>query len=166
MITKKLIVCLFVCLGVCSYLAAQNKNLLKNSLYDEDIKIPGKFNSWELYPTVGWERKLYIILPPDEIPYFTRKISGNYYRIVQKNIPVEPNTWYVMTAWYRAEFTKPHYATNFRISAYVPGGKGNKLLGGTVMCGIGKWVKARAFVYTGKHSSVDFQTRFYLPPPP
>jgi len=104
MITPALVMAL--ALGIASA-SEQTDNLLKNpSFVPASSNQPGRIEAWSLVPLTGWERQSRLISPaaPYETVYLERKCSGRA-ELNQGPLTLESNTWYVLTALYKASLS-------------------------------------------------------------
>jgi hypothetical protein len=143
------------------------KNLLKNPDY-APAEAVGNFKEWSLIPPQGWSRKIRddFANPTNDVYYLTGKVDSSVSSaiITQKDVPVKPETWYMLSSWYKADLT-PFQGNNLWLSAIDPAIKGEthkgRLFGTTELGATGKWSEARAFFHSGKLDKVNFEVRLW-----
>ncbi len=143
------------------FLSAANENLLKNKELNADSLKPEEITGWDLDSRSKIQRGVIVAFQglPDSMFYL--KGEGQA-KIRQKNIKIEPNSWYVISAWYQ-NLSKDNIKNpyNLFLAAAKPDG-GNwdafyyKYFGGSE-----EWVKVRAFFYSGDQTQVDFLAMFF-----
>lgn len=143
------------------FLSASDKNLLKNQELNNDSAKSSQITDWVIKSDSKVQRDVIVAFQGLADSMFYLKGKGRA-QIRQKNIKIKTNTWYVISLWYK-NFSKGKARTpyNLYLAAAKTGG-GNwdafyyKCFGGSA-----KWIKARAFFYSGNKISVDFLAMFF-----
>jgi|GEM_PF-5132666 len=162
MITPALVMAL--ALGIASA-SEQTDNLLKNpSFVPASSNQPGRIEAWSLVPLTGWERQSRLISPaaPYETVYLERKCSGRA-ELNQGPLTLESNTWYVLTALYKASLSPAPVSGNLWLGRASL--KDNQDFGYTgdqiTMGSAGQWLRARCYFNSGTNIVSGIQARFF-----
>ena len=154
-------ICCLVFLLVVASAQAYAENLVRNPNFALAPGKPGAVEGWTVTPANNWQRKEIVAFrgQPFEMTYLQCDGRGD---LVQKDIAVEPNTWYVLTTWYRGVYDETPPTGNFWLHLGDPAKESlsTARIGGRVLGASDDWVHVRAFVHTGEHKTVQFQTRF------
>ena len=158
-------------LGVCLALGAScvlaedsgyETNLLRNGRFVPADAKPDVIPDWVQNPG-GWRRKEMPSFKgwPWSLFYLERECrSKRTYTLYQDSMAVEPDTWYVLSAWYKAKlrYKNSYGVLNLSAQAEV---KGKMRWISEVLRGASEdWVKVKCYLFTGAHKKIRFQARF------
>jgi cellulose/xylan binding protein with CBM9 domain len=137
-------------------LQASDQNLLRNIELKNDAQNPSLINEWQV--------KSEQLVKSDEIVAFQGLADAMFFfkgegkaQIRQKDIKIEPDTWYVMSVWYKNLLKNDNQTPyGLYLGAANPGGNDWDSFSYKCFGGSGKWVNVRAFFNSGKRTNMDF----------
>ena len=136
-------------------------NLLKNTEFAPAAPAkPGEIADWIVAKRGAWERKEIVAFQGRPFPFAYLDLKGGGV-IRQQHIPVEPNTWYVITAWCKAELKAGPGSHTVWLYATAPDAKRFERLGGSIYGAVGDWVQLRTLFNSGDRTEVGLGVWFH-----
>lgn len=153
MVRNVLCCALFFLAGFSAFCGTE-RNLLKNSEFFENDS--SKIESWEIKSALPVKRNVIEAFQGLADSLFCLKGEGRTV-IRQRNISIEPDTWYVLSLWYKnfsSDKIKSPY--NLYLAAAKPGGGDWGAFAYHTFGACGEWSHVRLFYFSGQEKMADF----------